>query len=102
MRTARGTDPSGRLSPAGYVARVLARFGVVAVAVVLAAAGLNATPAHAAPTTFQAATARVEITPTALGFPDYYRAGYGSDAPVHVTGGSPLFATGLLMVNSAG
>lgn len=81
---------------------MLARFSVVTVAVVLAAAGLDATPAHAAPTTFQAATARVEITPTALGFPDYFPAGYGTDEPDHVTGGSPLFATGLLMVNSAG
>ena len=81
---------------------MLARFAVVTVAVVLAAVGLNPTPARAAPTTFLAATARVEITPTALGFPDYYPAGYGSDAPDDVTGGSPLFATGLLMVNSAG
>jgi neutral ceramidase len=55
-----------------------------------------------AATTFGAATAQVEITPGALGFPDYYRAGYGSDGPVHITGGSPLYATGVLMVNSAG
>ena len=79
---------------------------VVAVALVAAVAPAPAPASAVAPVqgvaTFQAATARVEITPPALGFPDYYRSGYGSDAPVHVTGGVALYATGLLMVNAAG
>jgi hypothetical protein len=78
----------------------------IALAIALVAASAAMLPAPAAQAqaqaTFQVATARVEITPNAIGFPDYYRSGYASNAPVHVTGGLPLYATGLLMVNSAG
>jgi neutral ceramidase len=86
------------------VVRVVVAFAVVATCAVALPAPVSAravTPAQAQPA-FQVATARLEITPTALGFPDYYRAGYGSSQPVHVTSGAPLYATGLLMVNSAG
>jgi hypothetical protein len=84
--------------------RVLRVFRAVALALLLPGLTTLAvtTPASAGSATFGAVTTRVEITPNALGFPDYYRAGYGGSAPVHVTGGLPLYATGLLIVNSAG
>jgi hypothetical protein len=70
--------------------------------VALAVIAAGTVPAHAQAATFRAATARVEITPPAIGFPDYFRAGYGSDGPVHVSSGSPLFATALMLVDAAG
>jgi len=51
--------------------------------------------------TMQAATARVEITPSALGFATYFRAGYAGLQPV-TQASAPLYATGLLVVDSAG
>jgi neutral ceramidase len=74
----------------------------IAVGAALAVLPPTAQPASAAATTFGVATARVNITPSALGFPTYYRAGYGSDGPQEVTSGQTLYATGMLLVNAAG
>jgi hypothetical protein len=61
---------------------------------------LSAFPALAA-SGMRAATARVEITPPALGFSSYFRGGYAGLQPITQTS-APLYATGLLIVDSAG
>ncbi len=71
-----------------------------AVGLAVLAGILPMVPALAA-VTMQAATARVEITPSALGFATYFRAGYAGLQPV-TQASAPLYATGLLVVDSAG
>jgi neutral ceramidase len=74
---------------------------VLIVAFYLAVTGLlNLGSAHAAAATFDAATARVDITPTTLGFSSYLRGGFASNSLTPVTSGSQLSATGLLIIDS--
>lgn len=58
--------------------------------------------AYASEQPFRAATARIEITPSSIGFPNYFRAGYGTDSPYQVTNGTSLTATGLLLIDFNG
>jgi hypothetical protein len=76
---------------------------VVSSALLFFAPGLARVPQATVTTTvFSAATARVEITPNTIGFPDYYRSGYRAEQPVHITSGNPLYATGLVLSDSTG